>query len=254
MMTGCKYFSNNKKNTNSGRKIVKEYYSNGKIKSINQVIDDKRDGLCKYYNEKGILIATTEFQNNKYNGKYTTYYANGKKRSEVMYQDHIRNGKAFIYYEDGTLSIEETYKDNELNGEKKKYYANGKLRMENEYKNGKPSINLKEYDPYGKLKSHYPKIQIENIDHVLLERKYILKVSFSDKSRTAVFYMGDLDENKFLPPYLPEHKTSDGVASIEFYVPPGSILMKTITIIGAKRTQDGNTYVTTKKYNLAVKG
>jgi hypothetical protein len=249
----CDLFEKKEKTSSNNRTIIKEYHPNGKIKSINEVIGEKRDGLCKYYNTEGKLIATTEFKNNMYHGKYTTYYSNNKKCTEVTYASHEKNGTAINYYENGKIAIEENYLKGELNGIKKKYHGNGLLMMENEFKNGQPSINLKEYDAYGKIKTNYPSIIIEGVDRVLLEQQYILYVSFSDKSRSAEFYIGELDDNKFLPAHLPEYATTNGVAKIEMPVPPGTVIMKTITIIGKKRTTDGNSFVTTKKYNLAVK-
>lgn len=244
---------NNNADKGQKKQIVKEFYPNGRLKSVNEVIGDKRDGTCTYYNENGSVKATVEFQNNLYHGKYISYYDNKKKHSEITYVAHKKSGPAFTYYENGKIALEENYLDGELNGFKRKYHGNGVLMMENEYKNGQPSVNLKEFDANGKQKTNYPTIQIEAIDRMKLEQKFILKVSFSDKSRSAVFYEGDLTDNKFLPAYLPEYTTTNGVALIEIPAPPGTVIMKTITIIGKKRTSDGNTFVASKKYNLAIK-
>ncbi|MBN1118713.1 MAG: hypothetical protein JXA77_15990 [Bacteroidales bacterium] len=237
----------------SGKKIVKEYHSNGKIKSVNEVEGDLRDGLCKYYDENGTLISTIEFKENKYHGKYIKYYDGKHKMREATYVNHKKQGSTYIYDKKGILIVEENYENDELNGIKRKYYLNGKLKMENEYKDGRPSVNLKEYDMKGNLVTDYPEIIIEAVDRLAINNKYLLKFYFSNKSRTAEFYLGELEDNKYIPANLIAIETQNGVGTYEVWVPKGSLIMKEISVIGKKKTTENNTYITTKKYNLAVK-
>ncbi len=233
--------------------VHREFYPSGKLKSVCQVTENKRNGICKYYNEKGTLMGSAEFKMNKHHGKSINYYQNGKIETEVEFADNRRNGLAKTYYTDGKLSIEENYVDGQLDGSKKKYYKSGQLMMENEFKEGQPSKNLKEYDEKGNLLIDTPTIVVQAIDRVALENSYILKFSLSSKSQRVKFYLGELKEGKFMPLYAEEVNTKSGVGTYEIPVYRGTTIMKELHIIAKKTSKLNNTQLITGTYNLAVK-
>ena len=229
-----------------------EYYKNGKLKSVCQVKDKKRDGICKYYNEDGSLKGRTEFKLNKFHGKSISYYKNGKVKAEAYYLNHQKDGTWKYFYSNGKTRIIENYRYDELNGLKQKFYENGKLMMENEYLNGKPSIELKEYDEKGNLIDNKTEIEIEVIDNIALTNEYILKLSLSSKSQRVKYYQGKLTEGKFLPPLYNEIPSKYGVGTYKIYIYRGTTMMEKINLIAKKKTKLGHTQIITKTYNLAV--
>ena len=235
------------------KEIIKEYYPSGRIKSINESVDNKRHGVCKYYYEDGKLKAIAHFNMNKYQGEQISYYPSGKIRGKVNYDDNKKHGLSYGYYGDETLYIKENYEFGRLNGLKQKFYDNGQLMMENHYLDGKPSIHLKEYDIKGNLITDYPKLVIKPVNRVFLDNTYVLKIYFSNKTRSGNYYIDELTEGKFLPSYsIPLDKT-DRIANYIVEVPPGFVIMKEIKIIASMKTKLGHTRVVSKSYNLGVK-
>ena len=102
-----------KKNTNNIKPkalkqgLIKEYYSNGKLKSKGNYKNDLKYGI------------------------HQEYYRNGKLKSKGNYKNGQEYGIHQYYYENGLLKEKETYKYNQYGGtgvsSSEKYYDNGQL-------------------------------------------------------------------------------------------------------------------------------
>ena len=127
------------------------YYENGKTEREGNWVNDKADGVWKFYYEDG-SIRTLE--NNKNNGRiceFKEYYKNGKLQREGTWIDEgigtlQADGILKTYYEDGKLAIIRNMKNGQVNGELKEYYRNGNLKQEGMYLNGMLQGTLKVYD------------------------------------------------------------------------------------------------------------
>ncbi len=219
------------KDTKSTKKIknglLKQYYSDGKIKSAVNFMDGKREGEAKNYYENG-------------NIKLSMVYKNGKK-----------DGKSLFYYENGELYRESNYKNDELDGERL-VYAKGKVKSRIVYKNGYPGLGLQEYLVNGKLKTSFPELVISPIDNRLKNGLYHLDIYFSDAHPKDEFYLGELLEGKFVHSGLGRIDAENGHGRFTIPVPPGSYVMRTINIVGVHQTRLGNPYVRTRSYNLSI--
>ncbi len=235
------------------KEIIKEYYPSGKIKSINESVNNKRHGVCKYYSEDGKLTAIAHFKMNKYQGEQVSYYPNGNVRGKVNYVDHQKHGASLGYYEDGTLYIKENYLYGRLNGQKQKFYKNGQLMMENFYRDGRPSIQLHEYDKMGKVITNYPELIIEVKNMVAFNNTYLLKIFFSNKPRSGKYYIDELEAGVFLPRYITPLDKEDGIATYSIEVPPEGALLQKVNIIASMKTRLGHTKVVSKSYNIGSK-
>ena len=56
---------------------LKSYYDSGKLKSDENFLSGKTDGLCKYYYETGILKEEINFSHGARQGEYFLYYPAG---------------------------------------------------------------------------------------------------------------------------------------------------------------------------------
>lgn len=233
--------------------IIKEYYPSGKIKSINESVNNKRHGVCKYFSEDGKLTAVAHFNMNKYHGEQVSYYPNGNVRGRVLYVDNIKHGASLGYYEDGTLYIKENYLFGRLNGQKQKYYKNGQLMMENFYRDGRPSTQLHEYDKMGKVITYYPELIIEQKNMVAFNNTYLLKIYFSNKTHSGKFYIDELEGGVFLPRYISPLDIEDGIATYSIDISSGNIPAQKVNIIATMKTRLGHTKVVSKSYNIAGK-
>ena len=235
--------------------LHKEFYPSGKLKSVCQVEEKRRNGICNTYDEQGRLTSTAHYVNNKFDGTFTTFYQNGNKKTEVNYLDHKKHGVASHYYASGKIKVIENYESGSLNGIKQKFYPNGNIKMENMYENGKPSVNLKEYDVNGNLKSiDKPKIVISKVDRAALDNTYTLKLSLSNNSKRVKYYFGTLTEHGYTPSFMEPISTKNGVGTYVIPVYRGTMIMKKLHIIAKWKTpEQGNTCLLTTSYNLAIK-
>lgn len=111
----------------------KEYYDNGKIKSITMY---RKDAFCcRFSVEKDEL---TFFKHNKdlyKEGPYISFYENGKLREKGSYKLGEKNGVWTNWYEKGQKMSEELYKSGLL-FKSKNWYENGPKKSEKHFFNG----------------------------------------------------------------------------------------------------------------------
>ena len=236
-----------------GVQIVHRYYPNKAIKEILRVKRNKRHGLCKFYRQDGSLRAEYNYKYNKFHGSCTDYYSNGNVKLKGEYVEGLLNGKLIAYYKNGKIMSETEYKNNNKHGTEKRYYSNGKLKSTGKYYLGYPGLGLKEYTSEGKLYTDYPAIEVYEIDRIAMENTLYLKISLSDKSDRADFYITELYMDKYLPDYTEEVYKDEGIATAEYKIYRGEMIMQEINIIAEYKTHLGNIKLLTRKYNLAAK-
>jgi hypothetical protein len=81
----------------SQTEIKKDYYGNGKLKSITSYVGGKKDGLQTYYNKDGEVMLITPWLNDKKEG-VEVYYKNGELKTEITYANGLKDGIYNIYY------------------------------------------------------------------------------------------------------------------------------------------------------------
>ena len=127
-----------------------------------QFINGEKNGICKEYNEKGLILYEGTYLNNKrFNGKGKEYnydnklifegeYKYGKRwNGDIYYKEayKLKEGKGFIkeYFVENDSIFEGEYLNGQKNGKGKEYNYENKLIFEGEYKNGKRNGEGKEY-------------------------------------------------------------------------------------------------------------
>ena len=242
----------NKKDSDEEIGVVREFFSNGKLKAEISVKENKRHGITKNFSNEGRLLSAVNYVNGKKEGRATNYYSSGKAHSTIMYKNGLKEGDAIWYYENGRPYTINPFINNKLNGIQKKYYANGNLQAEIPYKDDQPGIGLKEYTAEGKLITDYPVIIIKEINQIATTDRFILNIYLSGRTGNAHFYLDDLDSGKYLKKYMYEIPYRNGVATRVYEVPSGYVKFQKINIIAKVRTGLGNTYITQRTYNLAI--
>lgn len=212
-----------------------------------------KDGITKVYYGDGKLRAEIPMKNGKRNGVGKEYHPNGKVHLVINYVDGKSQGLVKRYYDNGDLLEETNYDKGEMHGTRKKYEQGGRLSSEATYSRGQPCQGLKEYQSDGKLKTTYPKIVIEEVNNLLKDNRLILRIHMSNNSKSAVFYESKLNGGCLPDGAIKIPSTSKkGISELEFYAPPGTYDMKTISIIGKLKTSKGNYFVTQRSYNLVI--
>jgi hypothetical protein len=244
----------NKPVKKSDQKLAYEYYSNGKLKSETEVNDDTlAHGIRKTYASDGTLQMVHTFVEGKREGPAVSYYPDGKLRQKMLYKDNKRTGLSTIYYKSGKVFRETPYTNGQIHGIRKSYHENGQLLAEVPYKDGFPGTGLKEYNPDGEEIKDNVKIIINPENHLAFANRYYLKISLSEKKPSSSFYIGKLNENKYLHDGLLELKPEgNGVATHSISIPKGGFAMETLFISAQYQTEKGSIRVLTREYNLAV--
>lgn len=80
------------------------FYSNGKIKSIENWKEGTLNGKYILYNEKGKKVLETHYKDGVDHGKYAVYYTNGKPHITGQIKDGVPVGKWKVYNKDGKLA------------------------------------------------------------------------------------------------------------------------------------------------------
>jgi antitoxin component YwqK of YwqJK toxin-antitoxin module len=128
--------------TVSGNKtVIKTFYSNGKVKEIIKLKNNKKHGSQKNYNNSGVLQSQINYSNGLLCGEYIKYNAEGNVVEKKSYRCNDKtswlHGK-YIEYAGKVLISKGTYKDSLKEGKWYQYHSNGNIKSECTYKNGQP--------------------------------------------------------------------------------------------------------------------
>ena len=77
--------------------IIKEYFDNGNIKSINNYLNDNLHGLCQTFFENGNLESSWLFKDDMRHGLCVTFYESGRVFKLSQYINDWPEG---IYHEE----------------------------------------------------------------------------------------------------------------------------------------------------------
>ncbi len=234
--------------------IAYEYYESGGIKTEAGVKNDTiLHGLYKSYTPDGYLEKVFTYVDGKREGPAVTYYNNGQLRTKVNYHDNKMQGTASMYYKSGELYRVTNYESGKAEGIRTSYYKNGKIMSEIPYKNDYPGLGIKEYSMDGKpVRNLLPEIKIVPVNRLALEDTYILKISLSTKEHSTTFYIGDLEEGKYIHAGLWPRKPQNGEFDYRIQVHKGGFLMEPLTVSAMFMTAHKSWAVVSRTYNLAI--
>jgi antitoxin component YwqK of YwqJK toxin-antitoxin module len=154
------------------RGIWINYHRIGIIAEEGTYMNDKKNGIFKYYDRKGELIGLEKYRDGELVvdteesivlDLKSTYFENGTVRSTGGYVDGKKEGTHRTYNEDGSVSTGEVYKGGLKVGEGlvdaqggyqgswKLYYPTGELKAEGAYENSNRTGDWIFYHPTGKI-------------------------------------------------------------------------------------------------------
>lgn len=236
-----------------GTDVVREYFSNGKVKTEITAINGLREGPTRNYDREGRLLSEVNYINNQKEGLATNYYAKtGKVNSTLEYKGGIKQGDERYYYENGQVYRISPYVNGLIEGIQKLYYEEGKPLAEVPYKEGFAGSGTKEYKPDGSLVTGYPEITVRKENHMKDANKILLIIYLSNRDTRVKFYSGDLLGGKYLHKGLLQLATQDGMTQIDFNIAPGSTLSKTIHLAASYKSPRQNPIILTRTYSFQV--
>lgn len=129
--------------------LKKEYHENGELRFEGVVIENKKEGTCKWYHENGQLSEFTIWHNDSQTGKLLMYHPNGQKSTEANTVNGIKEGKAMLWHDNGQVSEVLYYSNDLINGDYISYHPNGKIHEKGTFENSERIGDWEKYDENG---------------------------------------------------------------------------------------------------------
>jgi len=112
------------------------FHANGKKMAVGKYINEIKDSVWLYYDEKGILISKETLVDGKKNGTVYIYLPDGTVSEEKNFKLDVQHGAFKQYYNPSMLKGEGTYVNGQLDGKNSFYYPNGVVAATGFYRNG----------------------------------------------------------------------------------------------------------------------
>ncbi len=109
------------------------FHGSGKVAGEGNYIGRQKDGVWKYYSEKGIFYLQESFKNGVKHGQFLQITSGGVIIEETNWIDGIQNGKWIKRFAEGPLMWEATHVNGKLEGMTKTYYKSGVLHKEGKF-------------------------------------------------------------------------------------------------------------------------
>lgn len=174
------------------------------------------------------------------------FYTTGSLYSKIPYNHGLKEGIAYTYYRavagvKPSVWKEQAYTKNELDGVCKRYHEDGTLQAEYEYKGGKPAVGIKEFTKSGKAIKQPTLFVSAN----QTATGYYVSARLSKKAANLDFFIGDLDEGKYMPKGLKGLQVKNGLGEIIV-----EASKKTVTITAVFSTRYRNKCLVSKTIRL----
>lgn len=103
------------------------FHYTGKMQAKGKYIQEQKDSIWNFYDDKGFLLSTENYKMGKKYGKSIVYFPEGKISEEKMFRNDTLDGPFKQYYSDGKTKGEGAYKKNEFTGKCTYYYPDGEI-------------------------------------------------------------------------------------------------------------------------------
>lgn len=130
--------------------IATHYHSSGKKAAHGYYIRQKKEGVWRFYDAKGVLSSKETFVDGVKEGEYIVYNLNGSISRESFFVNDVENGYRKTYDSEGKLLTEGNIVDGQMDG-LQKIYRDGLLNVQGSYKHAVRDGKWLYYDTDGKL-------------------------------------------------------------------------------------------------------
>lgn len=112
--------------------------SSGYIMAKGKYVNQQKDSLWVYFDNKGQIKSQESYKNGKLEGQRVVYYEPIKGEYRVAkfeyYKNGVRHGQFKEYYANTKLKAEGNYRDGNLNGIVTYYHSNGRIERVERYR------------------------------------------------------------------------------------------------------------------------
>jgi hypothetical protein len=214
-----------------GSQTMRSFYPSKKVKSVVTYRDGRRNGLAQSYDEAGNLLL------------------------EINYVNDTKNGKSTRYYTGGAVFQTTEYKDDRIHGQQFKFRADGRPISEARYELDFPCLGLKEFLDNNKPRTKFPEIVIKEVNHIERSGEYTLELSMSNNVKKVQYYTGKLTPSGCVSTLNSGvvFDESRHVGLVQYNLAAGEFVKEQLNIVAVVETLNGNSYVTQKKFNVAIR-
>lgn len=135
--------------SSSDSAVATHYHSNGKKSAYGFYVNQKKEGVWRFYDRKGVISSKVVFENGLKEGAYIVYNLNGSISRETVYKKNIENGYRKTFDSQGKLLTEGEIVDGQMDG-MQKIYRGGKINIKGAYKHAVRDGDWIYYDENGK--------------------------------------------------------------------------------------------------------
>ena len=124
----------------SGKKVKKEYFTGGQIRTEFIMDDDtEQNGLLKKYGYNGNVTSTVPIHNGVKDGIETGFDDHGRVIWKLNYINGKQEGQQYAYYPNGDVMVSYTYANGRKHGLAQTYNKDGSVNKRVMYRHGKMS-------------------------------------------------------------------------------------------------------------------
>lgn len=146
------------------KKIEKEYYPNGNLKSEIETVNGLPYGYVKLFDENGILRDLTFYKSglnrigdsiSVKHGLHKSFSESGNIFSEGKYDNNSKVGEWKEYFKNGKIKFKINFIENRQSGKFIAYYDSGTIKTKGEFVEGTKRNNWIDYYPNGNILKKY---------------------------------------------------------------------------------------------------
>jgi antitoxin component YwqK of YwqJK toxin-antitoxin module len=130
--------------------LATHFHSNSKKAAFGYYVNEKKEGVWRFYDRKGVLASKETFIKGVKHGVYIVYNLNGSLSRKTEYVNGIENGYRKTFDGEGVLLSEGSIKDGQLDG-LQKIYRSGIINVQGTYKHAVRDGEWVYYDEDGEV-------------------------------------------------------------------------------------------------------
>ncbi len=131
------------------------FHRSGKLAGSGSYFGKQKDGVWKYYDEKGTFYLQESLKKEVKHGQFLQLTSEGVIIEETNWVDGVQNGKWIKRFAEGPLMWEATHVNGKLEGMTKTYYKSGVLHKEGKFVGDLMHGPWKKYNENGNLVKVY---------------------------------------------------------------------------------------------------
>lgn len=233
--------------------ILKEYFENGNLKTVQHFKDNKNVDSALYYHINGKLAVIQMHNNGEKVGCWKKFNEAGKLYSDMCFENDRLNGTVLTYtYKTLHLIERYNYKDGSKDGKQENFYNNGKPKSLTYYLDDRLCLGTTEWLETGEMINNDFSIKYSEQNKLNLENKLYYSVTLENSQPDdEVFRVLAKDTGNVITQYQRLEKKSNNFI-LEFSIYQGGFVMEKIKLAAYRKTRLGNTFIKTISFNASA--